>query len=271
MRSWLECGLLAGLLLGAVPVSAASVTEAPGIDCRVSAEQAGLRFPVDRLDPALRCLIGEVINGYTTFGVIEPVQTPIAPDLYVYLIDRPVLLASLLHQLEMASYQLSKRGPNRYWVNDGDGTQGLLRLLYYDETSRIYYVDGFHEGRIFPMVRGRAVVFLKLFPVLTADRSTAVSATLVSYTRLNDPVLAGLVRILRGLVGGAVTRKLVRGFELTNQLGKRIATEPAVVLQQVNSLLSLDPKDGQMLKLLLQAVPAPVSAVRPQRAAPVPP
>ncbi len=226
----------------------------------MSADQGGRQFPVDRLDPASRCLIGEVINGYTTVGVMGPIRIPIALDLYVYLIDRPVLLASLLRQLDMAKYELSPKGPNQYWVDDGDGTQGLLTLLYHDQTSRIYHVEGYYQGRLFPMVRGRATLFLKLAPVGGPDTS-AVSASLVVYTRLNNPVLARLVRILRGLVGDAVTRKLVRGFELTNQLGKRIAASPGLILQQVNALPSFDPTDGQTLKWLLQ----------PQRAAPVAP
>ncbi|MGH2620334.1 MAG: hypothetical protein ACRDHG_07160, partial [Anaerolineales bacterium] len=77
--------------------------------------------------------------------------------------------------------------------------------------------------------------------------------TLISYTRLDDPWLAGVVRILRPLIGGAVTRKLSRGFQVTNQLGMLIAKDPERVVQQVGGLPQIEPEALQTLAALLRA------------------
>lgn len=257
-----------GFAAPAPSVSADASTTAG--DCQVPAEQGGLTFPIHRLDAPSRCLIGSVINGYTTSGTMGPVYTPVTRGLYDYLLDRPIVTASLLQALGMATYHFSKKGSTQYWVNDGDGTQGLLTLLYHDETSRIYHIDGFHEGRIFPMVRAKAVVFLNVKTSTTPEGSPAVAASLVSYTRLHDPILAGLVRILRGLVGDTVNRKLARGFELTNQLSQRIASEPDRIIQQIGSLPSVDAQDGRALKSLLQST-LPLSSPLRLHSAPVAP
>lgn len=233
----------------------ASAAAEPLHDCTVAAEQGGVQFPVDKLDASARCKIGTVINGYTTTGLIGPVQTPVTPQLYEYLLDRPPLIASLTERLGLGTYQFTARELNQYWVNDGEGTQGLLTLVYQDSAHRIYHIDGYHEGQVFPMVRAKAVVFMNILPATTNDGLPAVQTSLIAYTRLDGTLLAGLVRILQPLVGEAVTRKLSRGFEVTNQLGAFIAQDRDRVAQQASLVPWLSVVDLQTLIGWLHTVP----------------
>ncbi len=82
-------------------------------DCHVSAMQGGVTFPVSRLSSSSRCQISEVVNGYTTVGVIGRFLVPIAKRLYTHLLDQPVIMASLVRQLGLGAYQVSERGHNR--------------------------------------------------------------------------------------------------------------------------------------------------------------
>ncbi len=224
-------------------------------DCAIPAEQDGILFPVDKMDSTARCRISAVVNGYTTTGMVGPVQTPVTPQLYEYLLDRPPLIASLTERLGLGAYQFTAREPNQYWVNDGEGTQGLLKLVYQDPSHRIYHIDGYHEGQVFPMVRAKAAVFMHIAPATTPDGYPAVQTSIRAYTHLDDGLLAGLVRILRPLAGEAVTRKLSRGFEVTNQLGAAIAQDRDRVARQASMIPWLNPNDLHSLIGLLHAVP----------------
>ena len=247
--------ILAWLLVGCWLFGSAAATASSIQDCTVVAEQGGALFPVDKLSASTRCQIGAVINGYTTTGLIGPVQTPVTPQLYDYLMDRPPLIASLTERLGLGSYQFTARELNQFWVNDGEGTQGLLTLLYQDSTHRIYHIDGYHEGQIFPMVRAKAAVFMHITPITTADGYPAVQTSLTAYTKLDDSLLAGLVRILRPLIGEAVTRKLSRGFEATNQLGAAIAQDRDRVMQHASLVPWLSTAELQTLVGWLYTVP----------------
>ncbi len=261
-RRTCACLLAVGCLSGS-PAASATM---PDATCTVAAEQGGALFPVDKLDAAARCRIGAVVNGYTTEGLIGPVQSPVTPELYAYLLDRPPLIASLTDRLGLSSYQFTDRGPDQYWVNDGEGTQGLLTLVYRDATHRIYHIDGFHEGQVFPMVRAKAAVFMHITPVTTPDGYSVVETSLRAYTKLDGSILAGLVRILRPLIGEAVTRKLSRGFDVTNQLGAAIAQDRDRVVQQASLVPWLSTADLQTLVGWLHTVPQrpnPVPAVAP--------
>jgi len=224
-------------------------------DCTVAAEQGGIVFPVDKLDTSTRCRIGAVINGYTTKGQVGPAQTPVTHQLYEYLLDRPPLIATLTERLGLGAYQFTTREQNQYWIDDGDGTQGLLALVYQDATHRIYHIDGYHEGRTFPMVRAKAAVFMHITPIMTPDGYPAVQTSITAYTKLDDSLLAGLVRVLRPLIGDAVTRKLSRGFEVTNQLGGAIAQDRDRVARHVSMIPWLNPNESQSLIGLLYTVP----------------
>jgi hypothetical protein len=238
-------------LLGSPAATAASPTD----NCTVADEQGGIIFPVSKLDISTRCQIGAVVSGYTTAGLIGPVQTPVTPQLYEYLLDRPPLIAALIERLGLGAYQFTARGTNQFWVNDGDGTQGLLTLVYQDPTHRIYHIDGYHEGQLFPLVRAKAIVFMMILPVITMEGLPAVQTSLMTYTHLDASLLAGLVRVLRPLVGDAVTRKLSRGFEVTNQLGTAIAQDREQVAQQASFIPWLSPTERQTLIGWLHTVP----------------
>lgn len=252
--------LLAGLTLGLALVGPTASADT----CPVAAEQGALTFPVGRLDSASRCLIAFVADNPTTAGLIGPVRTQVPQHLYEYLLDHPPLIAALVQKLGLGAYRFENKGPNQFWGNDGDGTQGLLSLLQRDETSRIYHIDGYHEGQVFPMVRAKAVVFLKIAPVASPTGHPAVDTSLIAYTKLNDPVLSNLVWMLRPLVGETVTRKLARGFDVTNQLGTAIAQNPDRIIQELPTLPSIEPQEQRAFTALLQRLPpAGAASLRP--------
>ncbi|TKB75820.1 MAG: hypothetical protein E8D45_07255 [Nitrospira sp.] len=236
--------------------------------CPVAEEHGGLRFPVEKLSAGARCAISEIVEDATTKGVTGPIVTPNTPPLYEFLLDRPPMSAGLVTRLELGQYECSAKGDTQFWVNDHDGTQGLFTLLYQDVSTRIYAIDGFHEGRIVPRVKANAVVFLRFTEARTAEGTPAVESTLITYTKLNDPLLAFLVRLLRPLITGTVTRKLAKGFEVINQLGAVATRDPERFLNEVAASGPNGQADVHALRpLLAQASPASthVSPATPSR------
>ena len=118
------------------------------------------------------------------------------------------------------------------------------------------------------MVRARAVVFMKIQAVLTQEGQPAVETALRVYTRLNDPILAGLVRILSPLIGDAVTRTLAKGFAVINQLGDLMAQDPDRITKEVAALSSIQTDERQRLTALLKALSRPTVQLPPARPTP---
>ena len=224
--------------------------------CQLASEHAGVTFPVERVDPAWVCRLHPIIDGFTTANKVGPVLTPLQESVYVYLLDRPPVAAALVNRLELGLYKAEMRGPGRYWGDDGEGTVGLVELVYQDSRHRLYYLEGSHHSSpLLPHLTGKAVVMLSMATVKDAAGHEAVETTLVSYTRLDNRVVAGLVSLLRPLVGRTVSRKLMKGVNAVNQLGLEMRRHPDHVLFEASDPPSLPPKDVAFLKQALAAMP----------------
>jgi len=262
---WITTIIGLALSIGAIlsPVDAAA--EKATDSCDAPTDMSLSEFQVAQLDLTTRCQLGHVINGHTTRGAIGPVETPVGRELYEYLLDRPVITASLVERLGIGAYRFVPRGPHRFWVEDGDGTEGLITLVQQHGGLRIYYIEGNHHGHIWSTVHATAVVFMKLEP--TPEKAASVSTSLISYARLDDKLFRGLVWLLRPLLEDAITRKLTRGFEATYLLGQRIAEEPDRILEEVPTLPFEDADEARRFVSLL---PIRASAPSPAESIPTP-
>lgn len=219
--------------------------------CSVPAEHAGLTFPVDKVDADWSCRLRPVVGNYTTANKIGPVRTALTEALYMYLLDRPPTAAALINRLDLGLYKAEARGPGLYWGNDGEGTEGLVHLVYHDRTSRIYYLEGTHHSRLLPSLTGKAVVLLRMKAVREPEGTQAMDTTLVSYTRIDNRFVAGLLSLLRPLIGGTVERKLVKGLETVNRLGLEMRRHPDRVLFEAMDPPALDAADIAFLQRAL--------------------
>ena len=248
-----------GTTLGAfvaVICLATSLYASPGQSetCALSPDHAGLTFPLEKVDPNWACLLQEIIDNYTTTNKLGPLRTPLPEAVYVYLLDRPPMTATLVNRLGIAPYQAEMRGPGRYWATDGGGTGGIVQLVYQDRTSRIYYLEGSHNSRFLPDVTGKAVVLLRINPLTDSDGAEAVESTLVTYTRLNNRLLSGFVSLFRLLVSSMVTRKLTQGIDSVNRLSPMILQQPDRVLSEAMKPPALPSDEVDFLKHMLANV-----------------
>lgn len=238
--------MVLALLMGLQAAMLPSLAQAES--CVLASQHAGVTFPVEKVESDWACRLQSIIGNYTTASKIGPIRTALPESLYRYLLDRPPLAAALINRLELGLYKAETRGPGRYWGNDGEGTEGIVELVYQDRTSRIYYLEGSHHSRLLPNLTGKAVVLLRMNPVKEASGVEAMDSTMVSYTKLDNRLLSGLVSLLRPLIGGTVTRKLAKGVNVVNRLGLEMRRHPDRVLFEATDPPPLPADDVAFLK-----------------------
>lgn len=225
--------------------------------CALSVQHAGNTFPLDRLDPAWACRIQPVIANYTTANKVGPVRTPLPETAYVALLDHPQVAAALVSRLGLAPYRVDTRGLHRFWGNDGEGTEGLVHLLYQDHASRVYYLEGFHSAALLPQISGKAVILVSMRPSTDESGREGVDTTVVAYIRLDSRVLSGLLSLVRPLIGGAVTRKLMRAIETANRLSQEMHQRPDRVMEISSTAPALPAEDTAVVKEILAILHGP--------------
>lgn len=233
--------------------------------CSLPSEHAGMTFPIEKIDPAWVCRLHEIIDNYTTVSQVGPIRAGLPESLYHQLLDRPPLAAALINRLELGLYKSEARGSGRFWGDDGEGTKGMVQLAYQDRTSRIYYLEGSHDSRLLPNISGKAVVFLRMDSVKDAEGVEAMDSTMVSYMRLDNRILSGVVTLLRPIIGGTIKRKLSKAVETVNRLSRLMRQQPDRVLGKATDPPAL-PDDGvAFLKQALEGLSNPHGAT-PSRA-----
>lgn len=236
--------------------------------CTLPSQHAGVTFPVEQIEAHWACRLEPIISHYTTANKLGPLRMPLSQVVYLYLLDHPPMAASLVNRLGIAPYQSEMRGPGRYWGNDGEGTDGAVELVYQDRTSRVYYLEGSHDSRFLHHITGKAVVLLRMNQVTDANGVEAMDSTLVSYTRLDNRLLSGIVSLLRPLTGSAVTRKLAKGVDSVNRLSQVMRQQPDRVLSEATKPLALSSDEMVFLKQALGSLSHSSGATQSRTTAP---
>ena len=95
-----------------------------------------------------------------------------------------------------------------------------------------------------------------------------MDSTLVSYTRLDNRLLAGIVSLLRPLVGGTVTRKLAKGVDTVNRLSQVMRQQPDRVLSEATKSPALSDDEVAFLKHALENLSHPSSVTQSRTTSP---
>ena len=236
--------------------------------CSLPSLHAGEAFPVELVEADWACRLQPIISNYTTANKLGPLRTPLSESVYLHLLDHPPMTVSLINRLGIAPYQSEPRGPLRYWGDDGEGTEGTVQLVYQDRTSRIYYLEGSHHSRLFSHITGKAVVLLRMNQVTDSNGAEAMDSTFVYYTRLDNRFLSGLLSLFRPLVGGAVTRKMVKGVDSVTRLSLAMQQQPDRVLSEAAKPPALFPDEMDFLRQTLANLGHPIGTAPAKTVAP---
>ena len=246
-----RCSSVVGGML--VLALAGCLDEAKAASCTLETTHGGISFPVQNLTGDWACRLKFVIDHSTTANSLGPLKTAMDESMYQHLLDRPPVAAALVNRLDLADYKAETRGPGRWWGNDGEGTEGIVQLVYQDRTTRVYYLEGTHRSRLLPNLSGKAVVFLRMGAAKDPSGDEAMESTMVAYTMLDNRLLSGLASLLRPLVGATVTRKLTKGVNVVNRLGLEIRQRPERVLFEATDPPPLPDEDVAFLREALGA------------------
>ncbi len=200
--------------------------------CTLSPIHRDVWFSVEKAGNHWTCRLQEIIDTSIVSNRVGPIPVALSVSLYQYLLDRPPLAAGLIKQLDLGVYQSETRGPDLFWGDDGEGTRGLVQLVYKDATFRMYYLEGSHDSRFLPPLKGKAVVLLSMHMVQDSVGTESMESTLVSYTKLDNRFFSGVASLLRPWVEGIVTRKLTKAVETVDRLGLVMRQHPERVLSE---------------------------------------
>jgi hypothetical protein len=219
--------------------------------CVVRVENPAVVFPVEKMERGALCRVAAVVNNYTTYRIVPPQVTRIQKSVYTFLLDHPVLTTVLVRNLALAKYRVTRIGADSFQGDDGQGAEGLITLLFQDTTRRVYHVQGSHRVRPFPLITGEAIVMLNYHSMAVNDGREYVETRITTYSKLDNRVMATVVRALQPILRRVVNEKLTHAFLAVHQLGELMAVDPKQVYRQAENSTELDRAEREALQALL--------------------
>ncbi|ODT46374.1 MAG: hypothetical protein ABS70_00820 [Nitrospira sp. SCN 59-13] len=253
---------IAAVLTAALALSDSS-GQAESDRCSLPSHHVGMVFPLDQVDAAWTCRLEPIIAHYTTANKVGPIRTMLPEGIYLYLLEHPVMAAALVNRLDLGLYKAELRGPEEFWATDGEGTEGIVHPLYQDRSTRIYYIEGTHDGRFLPRVSGKALVLFKLQPVKDGQGGESMDNTMVAYLRLDNRLYSGLLSMLRPLIGNVVSRQVVKAFDAARRLAGAMRDHPEQVLFEATDPPGLPDEQVAFLKAALASLHNPTQKPSP--------
>mgnify|MGYP003693859169 CR=1 FL=1 len=235
-------------------------SQAQSETCPVSSLHAGFTFSIEHVDVDWACRLQEIIGNYTITTKVGPIRTGLSESLYRNLLDRPPLAAALINRLDLGLYKSEARGPGRFWGHDGEGTEGIVQLVFQDRTSRIYYLEGSHDSRLLPRITGKAVVLSEngFGERRRRDGSDGQYYGLLREAGQSLPLGSG--HFAAPVDRGTVKRKLSKGVETVNRLSRVMRQDPDRVLFEAMDPPALPDEDVAFVKQALESLPHPGGA-----------
>jgi hypothetical protein len=220
-------------------------------DCELHIHDLGRSFPLGAMERHALCRLAGVVNDATTSHVNPPVVTPIRKPVYDFLLDHVVLTAALIRTLGIGQYTIKRVEGQSFEGDDGQRSEALVDLIYQNSTLRVYHIQGTHHGKVFWLITGEAIVMLTSQIRTGNVGKESVETRMAVYSRLGNPVLATLVKVLQPFLRGVINGKIAGPFLAVHRLGELIAADPEQVYRHAETLSELDKTELNALRGLL--------------------
>ena len=121
-----------------------------GVSSREEREVARRRIPLDRLAAHQRTRANFILKSPAIFRSLPVQQFEIDPDVYRFFVRHPDVAVSIWRVLKISRFEMWQTGPNEYEADTGDGSSGLIDIVYQDEHQCVVLCDGLYKSPLLP-------------------------------------------------------------------------------------------------------------------------
>ena len=162
---------------------------------RASRDAAAQAVPLEQIRPDMRDRVAAVVNNPSIFRRLPTASIQCDRDLYLLLIRNPEIVIDIWQMMGITNMSLVRTGPERSSAADGQGTTGMLEIVYRSADTHVIYSTGTYDGSLSPAkIRGESVVVLKSEYFQDADGHQRVNSRLDDFSTSTTSALNGSPR-----------------------------------------------------------------------------
>ena len=133
-----------------------------GNSSRQFRDAAASALPLDKLRPEDRKRVEHVIRTQSLFRRLPVYSFPADARVYTYFSQHPVMTVGIWRAMGISQFQVHRAAPDYYEASSGDGSAGVVEVLYRDDNQQLVFCHGEYKSPLLVRpIRAAAIMFLR--------------------------------------------------------------------------------------------------------------
>ena len=245
---------------------------AVGDSTREARDKALKGIPFGQLTPQATAKLSDVIQGSSYFRRMPAQSIQCEPEVLISLARNPEVLVSIWDTMGITRVSLDRTAQYQHAGNDGAGTTCKLDLIYGNDSTHVYFVDGDYDGPMWPKkLTGRSVIALHQTPAHEINGKRHITVWMDVFLKVDNIGADLVVRTLSPLVNKSADSNFVESVAFVEQISQAAAVNSSGLQNLIAKLNVSQPIKQQFLQAVKVASARAGSVPLPERKTDTPP
>ena len=203
----------------------------------------GTVVPMNRIAPEARASVAEVIGESSFHHKGQPETFPCDPQLYLSLLNDPVLTLALWQDLADSPSELAPVGPGRYYGNDGNGTSASWQFVLRSPQMHVLLGEiAYRSPRGTAHLEGRLVLIIRTSYFKESSGEPWIQHEVEAFVKIDSRGWRAVARTVRPLIERLLEEQLQEAGWFISLMGRLVASYPDWAAQVVATQPHLPPQ-----------------------------
>ena len=149
-----------------------------GTSSKTIRETAVARLPFDKLTDQQRDRVEQLLESESLYRRLPSLLLPVDHRAYLFFVEHPDLAVSIWRVMKVSKCQMRQISPNSYEMDVGDGSTGVMEILYRSANQTLLMCDGVFTGSlVVKPFAAKAIIHLQSHLAQSADGEPYVAHT----------------------------------------------------------------------------------------------
>jgi len=208
---------------------------------RAARDEAVRALPLQQLPDKVQAKIKGVLSDLSLYRRLPRQTIDCEPDLYLHLIRNPELVVNMWTAMGITQMAMDRIGPDTYKVSDGEGTKGVVQLLYSSDDLHVIYSEGTYDGNLYPRtVRGKSLILLRSKYAPDQRGRMMITNSLDLFLSIDNIGVEILAKTFSPSVGKTADHNFAETAGFVGKVSQTAETNPAGLARLVGKMQRVD-------------------------------
>jgi len=227
----------------------------PGSSDRETLKAAKAALPLNRLTPAGRRRADGILTNLSMFRAMPAVRIEVDHDAYRYFVEHPDVAVSIWRALDVSKCQLWQTGPDSYETDVGDGSVGVIDVLYRSDRDHLVIGEGEFKSPLLPKpIRAAGLLHLHTEYVTRVDGQPEAICRGNLFVTFPSQTVETAAKVISPMTNIVIDRNFEEISLFAHMMTLAMQTQPGWVenvAQQLDGIL--ERRRGELLQIAARA------------------